>query len=76
MTAPRPYVEPAPKVVYAEHGVCVRGEPTTFLFSKPEGDLCRAGWISGHVADGTVLPRGVNGLQVIVLRSEAQRVAA
>ncbi|WP_332690034.1 hypothetical protein [Devosia sp.] len=66
-----------PQPIYAEHGMGGWPlEPTTFLFTKPQGDLCRAGWIPGHVVEGTVLPRDVNGLQVIVLRSQAQQKAA
>lgn len=66
-----------PQPIYAEHGMGGWPlEPTTFLFTKPQGDLCRAGWIPGHVAEGTVLPNSGDGVRVIVLRSEAERVAA
>lgn len=56
-----PFDSPAPQAltVYAEHGFggARMNEPTTFLFWS-DRDLDRAGWIDGHIQEGSIIPAG------------------
>lgn len=41
--------------LFAVHGYDYHRQPTTFLFDDAK-QRHRAGWVNGHIADGTLIP--------------------
>jgi len=55
---------------FAVHGYDYHRQPTTFLFDD-ERLSSRAGWVNGHIADGTLMPADMGHAPYLVTVVEA-----
>lgn len=60
--------------IYVTHELCVRGQPTSFLFSDP-GLRRREGWSNGYLQDGSIYAPGMGHepRRVVVVTPEQGR---